>query len=67
MIGPGIRERQGVLETRSVFSLTQLNSRRFLVGVVRIQSDQPWADGLMQRSLFGCTFWLEWGHGPVGR
>lgn len=21
--------------------------------VVRIQSDQPWADGLMQRSLFG--------------
>lgn len=31
---------------------------RFLVGVVRIQSDQPWADGLMQRSLLGC----QWGN-----
>lgn len=28
------------------------------MGVVRIQSDQPWADGLMQRSLLGC----QWGN-----
>lgn len=30
---------------------------RFLAGVVQIESDQPWAAGLMQRSLFG----FEWG------
>jgi hypothetical protein len=27
--------------------------REFWWTVVRIQRDQPWADGLMQRSLFG--------------
>lgn len=55
MIGPGSRERQGGAGTRSAFSLTQLDweQRQILVGVVRIQRDQPWADGLMQRSLFG--------------
>lgn len=59
-----VMNRPGVLETRSAAwsDGAGLGARQILAGVIRIQSDQPWADGLMQRSLFD---W-EWGHGPNG-
>lgn len=55
MIGPDDNnERAGGRNTIDrCFDRAGLGARQILVGVVRIQSDQPWADGLMQRSLFG--------------
>lgn len=49
------RKAGGPLKSRSAFSLTQLESQRrqILVRVVQIQSDQPWADRLMQRNPLG--------------
>lgn len=57
---PPAKTQGRVARTRSIWLLTELDSaqEQNLVGVVR---DQPWADGLMQRSSFG---W-EWRHGPV--